>query len=189
MAGFPQARWVDLDREALRVARLLSRTGTQLVLAESCTGGLVGAALARIPGISRHLCGSSVVYQSETKAQWLNIPNSFLKRHGTESRAVTERLARQILALTPQANFSAAITGDLGPLPSDPKKVGRIFMACAIKTRGAIRLRDSREVRLGKPRVSDPEDLRTLLQHAASKALLRMVRQLLSDTLRQHRGN
>ncbi len=186
MAGSPQTR---LELESARVARLLSRADVRLVLAESCTGGLASAVLAQNPGISRHLCGSAVVYQSETKAGWLKIPHSFLRSHGTESLAVTERLARQILTLTPQASLSAAITGDLGPLPSDPKKVGRIFVACAIKTRSAIRLVSSSEIRLPRPRHTDPKATRILLQHAASKALLRMVRQVLSDTLRQPQGD
>ena len=186
MAGSLQTK---LELEATRLARALTRSGAQLVLAESCTGGLAAATLAQNPGISRHLCGSAVVYQSETKAQWLKIPRSFLKRHGTESAAVTERLARQVLAQTRQATISAAITGDLGPLPAHPQKVGVIFVACAIKTQGATKIKFSAQIRLKKPRGMSPQKLRIMLQQVASMALLRMVRQMLSDTLRQHRGN
>lgn len=190
MAGSPQSR---LELEAARLARALKQSGVQLVLAESCTGGLAAATLAQNPGISRHLCGSAVVYQSETKAQWLKIPRSYLKKQGTESLAVTERLARQILEQTRHATISAAITGDLGPLPAAPKKVGVIFVACAIKTRGATKIKFSAQIRLRKPSGSaasgDPKKLRIMLQQVASMALLRMVRQMLSDTLRQPQGD
>lgn len=186
MAGSPQTR---LELEAARLARALKKSGAQLVLAESCTGGLAAAALAQNPGISGHLCGSAVVYQSETKAQWLKIPRRFLKKHGTESVAVTERLARQLLEQTRHATVSAAITGDLGPLPAQPEKVGVIFVACAIKTRSTTKIKFSVQIRLKKPSAKDPKKLRIMLQQVASMALLRMVRQMLSDTLRQHRGN
>lgn len=178
-----------LQTEAQGLARILERSGARLVLAESCTGGLASAALTQVPGVSKHFCGSAVVYQSETKSDWLKIPKSLLQKHGTESLEASRALAGRILDQTPQATISGAITGDLGPLSSDPKKVGVIFVACAIKTRGTIRFPVSQQIRLPKRRAQSAKELRILLQHAASKALLRMVRQVLSDTLRQPRGN
>jgi len=114
---------LTLAREAEALARVLVKTGAQLVLAESCTGGMVAAALTRVPGISKHLCGSSVVYQSETKSQWLEIPPREIRRHGAESLAMSQLLASAVLERTQQATLSAAITGDLGPQGN----VGTIF--------------------------------------------------------------
>jgi nicotinamide-nucleotide amidase len=186
MAGSPQAK---LEREARRLTKELARSGGQLVLAESCTGGLAAATLAQTPGISKHLCGSAVVYQSETKAQWLKISKTLLKKQGAESLRVTELMARQILEQTRQATISGAITGDLGPLSSQPEKVGVIFVACAIKTRGTTKIKFSAQIRLKKPRGITPQKLRIMLQQVASTTLLRMVRLMLSDTLRQPQGD
>jgi len=180
---------LKLKREAKRLARVLEATDSQLVLAESCTGGLAASSLTQIPGISRHFCGSQVVYQSETKTQWLNLSKKRIRQHGAESLETTEALARQILNKTRQATVSGAITGDLGPMPSNPKKVGVIFVACAIQTQGATKIKFSTQMRLPKPRGVPATELRILLQQVASLTLLRMVRQMLSDTLRQHRGN
>ena len=101
-----------LTKEAQALARVLRKTRAQLVLAESCTGGMVAAALTRVPGISKHLCGSSVVYQSETKQQWLKIRRDLVKREGTESLAMSQALASAVLKATSQATVSAAITGE-----------------------------------------------------------------------------
>ena len=168
---------------------MLEATDTQLVLAESCTGGLASSSLTEIPGISKHFCGSQVVYQSETKTQWLSISKKLFQEHGAESQKATDALARQILNKTRQATVSGAITGDLGPLPQDSKKVGVIFVACAMKTRSATKIKFSTQINLPKPKGVPAPELRILLQQVASLTLLRMVRQMLSDTLRQHRGN
>ena len=172
-----------LAREAEALARTLARTRSQLVLAESCTGGMVAAALTRIPGISKHLCGSSVVYQSETKSQWLEIPRSSLRRFGTESLQMSQLLASAALAHTRQATVSAAITGDLGPLGNP----GTVFMACEIRKPFSLAVADRVEllaIRGSPARTLRGKSRRLALQLLASHHLIRMVRQLLSDTLR-----
>ncbi|MEN9723197.1 MAG: Nicotinamide-nucleotide amidohydrolase PncC [Pseudomonadota bacterium] len=174
---------IALEREARRVARLLQEKNAQLVLAESCTGGMAAAALTRVPGVSKHFCGSAVVYQSETKTGWLKITPAFTDQYGPESVAMSEKLARRALQQTPQATLSAAITGDLGPSGN----VGRIFIACRV--RGALRRGVSKQLELLEnekklkmaPRI---KSLRACLQLLASQHLLRMVRQVLSDSLR-----
>ncbi|MFN7685360.1 MAG: CinA family protein [Oligoflexia bacterium] len=179
MAGSPHP-------EALRLAKLLEKTGAQLVLAESCTGGLTAALLTQVPGISKNFCGSAVVYQSETKSSWLKIDQSLLKRYGTESTQTSRMLALKVLKKTPQATISGAITGDLGPLPRDPKKVGTIFVACAIKRRGKVQtFAVTKKIRFPQ-KTKRTAQTRIALQHAASMVFIRMVRQMLTDTLRQH---
>ncbi len=100
---------------AQQVAKLLSDTGQRIVLAESCTAGMVSAALGMIPGISNHLCGSSVTYREETKMRWLGISADLLQAKSAVSREVTEAMAVAVLQRTPEAHCSAAITGHLGP--------------------------------------------------------------------------
>ncbi|MBU6375987.1 MAG: CinA family protein, partial [Bdellovibrionales bacterium] len=99
-SGSLQKLQKSLDEEARKVSRLLIQTRSQLVLAESCTGGMAAAALTRIPGISKNFCGSSVVYQSETKRQWLKVSQASLNRAGTESLEMSQALAAAVLKNT-----------------------------------------------------------------------------------------
>jgi nicotinamide-nucleotide amidase len=172
-----------LTREAELLARALVKTRAQLVLAESCTGGMVAAALTRVPGISKHLCGSSVVYQTETKSQWLKIPRRDIRRFGTESLEMTQLLASAVLERTSQATVAAAVTGDLGPQGN----VGTIFMACEIRKPFSLAVADRVELisfRSSPARTLCGKSRRLALQLLASHHLIAMVRQLLVDTLR-----
>ena len=111
----PHSAIGKLDDHAGRAARALEKANLQLVLAESCTAGLVASVLGGIPGISRFLCGSAVVYQAETKTAWLDVPQELIVRLGTVAPEISQLLARNILDRTPQADLAAAVTGHLGP--------------------------------------------------------------------------
>lgn len=115
---------------------LETQTGTQIriVLAESCTAGLVAALLGQVPGISRFLCGSMVTYRESAKQQWLSVSPESLERFTAESLETTRSMASSVLARTTEATFSAAITGHLGPLTGDDQtseKDGRTFVVVA----------------------------------------------------------
>jgi PncC family amidohydrolase len=120
---------------ARRIARLLAATGRKVVFAESCTGGLVSGALTKIPGISAWHCGGVVVYRNETKTAYLDISPKLLAGPGPVSREVAEQMARRVLAKTPEANISAAVTGHLGP-NAPPDLDGLVFVAIAWQLRG-----------------------------------------------------
>jgi PncC family amidohydrolase len=123
----------EIDGAARRLVELLSRSGRKLVLAESCTGGLVAATLTKIPGVSEYLCGSAVTYQFATKSAWLGIPKSVVERDDAVTREVAIRMANAVLERTPQANVAAAVTGHLGP--NAPAKLdGVVFVAVAIRS-------------------------------------------------------
>jgi nicotinamide-nucleotide amidase len=121
---------MSLSSAARRVARLLKVTGSKVVFAESCTGGLVSAALTKIPGISNFHCGGMVVYRNETKQAYLGVPADLLDNSGPVSRPVVELMARGVLERTPEADLAAAVTGHLGP-NAPPKLDGLVFAAIA----------------------------------------------------------
>lgn len=113
-----------------------AKTGVpiRIVLAESCTAGLVSALLGQVPGISRFLCGSMVTYRESTKEQWLQVSPATLEQFTAESLETTESLARSVLERTAEATFSAAITGHLGPLTESDipsEKDGKTFVVVA----------------------------------------------------------
>ncbi|HIF31131.1 MAG: CinA family protein [Pirellulaceae bacterium] len=112
---------------ATQVAELLQEKQQRLVLAESCTGGLVAATLVQVPGISQWFCGSVVVYREPTKTEWLEIPASVLQQFSAESQETTACLAEAALGKTSEATLAAAVTGHLGP--NAPANDGQIFVA------------------------------------------------------------
>ncbi len=106
---------LELDRLATQLFHALEKNGDVLVLAESCTAGLIAATMARVPGMSRRLAGSFVVYQIDSKVAWLGVSSDTIQRHDVVSREVAESMATQALKRTPHATIAMSITGHLGP--------------------------------------------------------------------------
>lgn len=167
----------DLTTAARRLAKVLSEKELRIVLAESCTGGLVSNALTRIAGISDWHCGSAVVYRIETKAEWLGIDREILKNPGPVSRVVASLMAQNVLAHTPEADVAASITGHLGP--GAPKRQdGLIFVGIARRPskKGDPKTVVKRHVlEAGDPGDSG-ETLRNRRQRAAAAFVLETVR-------------
>lgn len=168
-----------LAGELQRLSILLGDSGPlRIVLAESCTCGLAAAALGRVPGISQFFCGSSVTYRAPTKTAWLDVPAAMWQQYTAESPVVAETMAWQILQRTPEAQWSAAITGHLGPgAPRDPQGhdlTGTVHLAVARRDGETCRLLWSRSCQLA------PEfSTRAQLQGAAAVELLGTLRQQL----------
>ncbi|MDP7204714.1 MAG: CinA family protein, partial [Pirellulaceae bacterium] len=115
-----------------RIQQLLDCNHQQLVLAESCTAGLAASRLGGMPGISRHFCGSSVVYQEGTKQDWLDISASLLESQGAVSEPIARQMALNALQQTGTATLSASITGHLGP--GAPAELdGQVFVGVAYR--------------------------------------------------------
>ena len=116
--------------QARTVADRLQRHRIYLVLAESCTAGLVAATLARVPGISQWLCGSAVTYRESTKQQWLDVAADDLEQFSAVSEPVARQMAVGVLQRTAEANVAAAVTGHLGP-DAPPELDGVVFVGLA----------------------------------------------------------
>ena len=136
--------WADeigLSNLAQPIAADLRRRGERLVVAESCTGGLAAAALASVPGISEYFCGSAVTYREQTKIDWLGVPSTTIAGAAAVSPETTREMAQGALLRTPEADWSAAITGHLGPnAPSELD--GLVFVSIAKRDGGRVRLVD-----------------------------------------------
>ncbi|MEG0074365.1 MAG: competence/damage-inducible protein A [Eubacterium sp.] len=116
------------DSLDVTVGRLLMEKGLTIALAESCTGGLVSAKLAEIPGISAALKMGLVTYSNEAKRQLLYVNEKTLEEHG----AVSEETAREMcenLQLISNCDITASITGIAGPDGGSEKKpVGLVYV-------------------------------------------------------------
>jgi len=103
------------DEQSEKLATALRRQQHRIVFAESCTAGLISASMARIPGVSEVLTGSAVVYQVDTKTEWLQVDPETIQRHDVVSDQVSQAMAVGVLNTTPHATIAASVTGHLGP--------------------------------------------------------------------------
>ncbi len=179
-----------VPRSAAATARALLGTEHQLVLAESCTGGLAAASLVETPGISTRLCGSFVVYQIASKQEWLGLPAALFKEApDAASGHVSAALARAALQHTPHATIAAAITGRLGPSASaaERKRDGVAWISVMRRTSDGpeevanLRLKLTPHLRQSADMTpNEARKLRVTRQKAATAALLDVVRSVLS---------
>jgi len=117
---------LDLHAESLFQSLIASKQN--LVLAESCTGGLIAATLARMPGISEYLAGSFVVYQIDSKVRWLGVSPDLIAAENVVSEQVAASMAERALICTPHASVALGITGHLGP-GAPPELDGVVWIA------------------------------------------------------------
>ena len=120
----------DQDLAAVVLDRLRQR-GQSVAVAESCTGGGLGAALAAVPGASDVFLGGVIAYANRVKQQVLGVPEALLETHGAVSDPVAEAMAEGARRLT-GADWGLAITGVAGPGGgSEQKPVGLVHIAVA----------------------------------------------------------
>ena len=110
--------------------RLLQR-GESLAVAESCTGGGIGAALAAVPGASQVFLGGVIAYADAVKHGVLGVSADLLQRHGAVSDPVATAMAEGVRRLT-GSTWGVAVTGIAGPAGgSTEKPVGLVHIAVA----------------------------------------------------------
>ena len=116
---------------AARVIAGNAAAGRTVAVAESCTGGLVAAALTEIAGSSRVLDRGFVTYSNEAKQELLGVSPDLIDAFGTVSVAVAWAMAQGALRHS-GADVAVAITGVAGPEGgSDGKPVGTVVFARA----------------------------------------------------------
>jgi len=118
-----------VDVLAVRVGRALLARTARLAIAESCTGGLVGARVSGVPGSSRYLRGGVVAYHNTAKMALLRVPRGMLCRFGAVSASVAAAMARGARRIF-KAEIAVAVTGVAGPGGgSAGKPVGLVYVA------------------------------------------------------------
>jgi nicotinamide-nucleotide amidase len=117
-----------LAREVVEVNRKARRT---IATAESCTGGLVAAALTEVPGSSAVLQAGFVTYSNEAKIRTLKVSEDLIDTFGAVSIAVAWAMAQGALKVS-NADVAVAISGVAGPDGGTPQKpVGTVVFAFA----------------------------------------------------------
>lgn len=123
-----------MNQVAREIIEWLVAQNRSLVLAESCTAGLIASTLTDIAGSSAAIAGSFVVYQNESKIDWLGVDPNTIQTETAVSQMVAEQMVRGALARTAHADIAAAITGHLGP-NAPPHQDGVVFIAVGDRDR------------------------------------------------------
>jgi len=98
----------------IQVGHLLQERGLKLVLAESCTGGLLGSRITDVPGSSEYFLGGVVAYAYEAKADVLKVSWDTLNTRGAVSPETVLEMARGVRNLM-NADIAISVSGIAGP--------------------------------------------------------------------------
>jgi PncC family amidohydrolase len=120
---------------ASQLGERLRREGRSLAVAESCTGGLLGAAVTDVPGSSAYFLGGVISYADRVKVGQLHVPEATLRRHGAVSEETAGAMATGVRELL-RADIGVSITGVAGPDAEGSKPVGLTFIAVAAASSG-----------------------------------------------------
>ena len=159
----------DGDDLAAVVLDLCRVRGVTVGVAESCTGGLLGARLTAIPGSSDVVRGGVIAYDDVVKQALLSVPEAMLHEHGAVSEPVVGAMATGIRTAT-GVDAALAITGIAGPGGgTEEKPVGTVWIA--LDFRGEVQSR--RFVMVGD---------RGEIRHRSAQAALEMLRRKLMSS-------
>lgn len=121
----------ELVAAARRVVDANRAAGRRVVVAESCTGGLVAAALTEVPGCSDVVEGAFVTYSNDAKLGFLHVSADVIETFGAVSIATAWSMAQGAIEHS-QADVAVAITGIAGPGGATARKpVGTVVFARA----------------------------------------------------------
>lgn len=157
----------DVVALAERVVRENRAAGRTIALAESCTGGLVAAALTEVAGSSAVLDRSLVTYSNAAKQQLLGVPGDIIDTFGAVSIACAWAMAQGALTRS-SADVAVAISGIAGPEGGSPQKpVGTVVFARACRG-------ENEEEALAEERLFDAPS-RAAVRHQAALVALELL--------------
>ena len=123
----------ELVAAAKRVLEANRAAGRTVSVAESCTGGLVAAALTEHPGSSDVFCAGVVSYSNDAKIDHLGVGTDILETFGAVSIATAWSMAQGMLNRS-KADIAVSVTGVAGPDGgSERKPVGTVVFARAVR--------------------------------------------------------
>jgi nicotinamide-nucleotide amidase len=160
----------DMDRLAGSVLAAARDRGLKIATAESCTGGLIAAALTEIPGSSDVFERGFVTYSNEAKCEMIGVPSEVIAEHGAVSGEVAGAMAEGAVRYS-RAHLAVAVTGVAGPDGRSPEKpIGLVWFGLA----GSGRETDASQRLFGD---RNRREIRRLTVMEALKMLEKAVRQ------------
>lgn len=152
------------EQHAIAVLEACRKAGVMLATAESCTGGMIAAALTDIAGSSDVVDRGFVTYSNDAKAEMIGVPADMIVTFGAVSKQVAIAMAEGAIRHS-RAGVSIAVTGIAGPGGGSPEKpVGLVHIASAVKDHPTMHL----ECRFG-------DQGRAAIRHATVITALELV--------------
>jgi PncC family amidohydrolase len=121
-------RLSELFPDSAAAGAALRSRGWTVAVAESCTGGLLGAALTAVPGSSGYFVGGVIAYDDAVKTEVLAVDSALLERHGAVSEEVGAEMARGVRERL-RADVGVGVTGVAGPGSDGGKPAGLVYVA------------------------------------------------------------
>ncbi len=113
------------------VGRQLNESAKTIAVAESCTAGMLGMQITRVPGSSSYFKGGLLCYGNDAKMELCGVPQELLQKHGAVSAEVAEAMARGARRAL-HSDIGISITGIAGPGGGSPEKpVGLVYIGIA----------------------------------------------------------
>jgi PncC family amidohydrolase len=130
-ADEPGPHLAELFPDSAGAGEVLRAKGWRVAVAESCTGGLLGATLTAVPGSSTYMVGGVIAYDNAVKTRLLDVAPSTLAQHGAVSEEVAAAMARGVRERL-GAEVGVSTTGVAGPGSEEGgKPAGLVFIALA----------------------------------------------------------
>ncbi len=117
-----------IDKTAEDVVQLLVKENKKLATAESCTGGLISAAVTNVSGASAVFDAGICTYANSAKEKYLGVPCDILEKYGAVSEQTARFMAKGV-RLSASADIGVSVTGIAGPTGGTPDKpVGTVYI-------------------------------------------------------------
>ena len=131
----PFAQRMSMEENAVALVQVLQAIGQTVATAESCTGGLVSAAIVSVPGASEVFHNGFITYCDEAKHRLLGVSEETLTKYTAISAETAAEMAYGC-ARAGQADLALAVTGLAGPGGGTPDKpVGTVYVSCCYRDR------------------------------------------------------
>ncbi|MFG1908133.1 CinA family protein [Kribbella sp. NPDC048928] len=158
-----------IDEACRRLVELLLERRVTLVTAESLTGGMVGAVLTEVPGVSAVYRGGVIVYATDLKATLAGVPEDLLAAVGPVHPDTAAALATGVRERL-GADYGLATTGVAGPDPQAGVGAGTVYVAAA----------GPRSVQVRKLQLSGD---RAAVRHGSVEAVLKLGAEVVAEEL------
>jgi nicotinamide-nucleotide amidase len=156
---------MSLAAELLEIA---VQKGIMIACAESCTGGMIAAALTDLPGSSAMMERGFVTYTNAAKIEMLGVSPATLDAHGAVSEPVAAEMAQGALAHA-RADIAVSVTGIAGPGGSEHKPEGRVCFGIAFRDHLTVETQDFGALGRGTVRAAARDHAVRLLLDAVRK--------------------
>lgn len=164
-AAGPYLYGIDVGDLQTAAVQILREKKLHVAVAESCTGGLVAKRLTEVSGASEVFECGITAYSNRIKEQILHVKHKTLHNFGAVSEETAAEMAEGIYALS-GADIGVSVTGNAGPIPSEDKPVGLVYVGiCSKNYKNVIKLQIRRT----------DEDAREYIRYLASSNALYQV--------------